>query len=138
MSCREIAATLSIATLTVRKHRCNILSKFDLHSTAQLVAFAIARLLQRGDAQDQKALSPLTVSQREVVECLAKGLTSKEIARCLNISPATVRKHRENAMKCVQVTRMAALMWHAVGIPPAAETGMIATVPVPVPVPPTC
>jgi DNA-binding CsgD family transcriptional regulator len=34
-----------------------------------------------------------------VVQLIVLGLTSKEIARRLAISPLTVRKHRENAMR---------------------------------------
>ncbi len=41
---------------------------------------------------------------------VADGLTSKEIARCLGISPLTVRKHRENAMRRLNVHGMAELM----------------------------
>ena len=41
------------------------------------------------------------------------GLTSKEIARKLRISPLTVRKHRENAMRKLDVHSMAELMQYA-------------------------
>jgi DNA-binding CsgD family transcriptional regulator len=46
----------------------------------------------------------------EVVRLVADGLTSKEIARRLRISPLTVRKHRENAMRRLGVHSMAELM----------------------------
>ena len=46
----------------------------------------------------------------EVVRLIATGLTSKEIARRLRISPLTVRKHRENAMRRLGVHSMAELM----------------------------
>lgn len=115
-SCRGIATLMGIAPFTVRKHRCNILSKFGLHSTAQLVAFAISTLQSYGDVRDRLALFRLSARERQVVALLAKGLTSKEIARCLNISPATVRKHRENAMKSIRVHEMASLMWQATGL----------------------
>lgn len=41
------------------------------------------------------------------------GLTSKEIARKLRISPLTVRKHRENAMRRLGTHSMAELMQFA-------------------------
>jgi DNA-binding CsgD family transcriptional regulator len=46
----------------------------------------------------------------EVVRLVCDGLTSKEIARRLRISPLTVRKHRENAMRTLAVHSMAELM----------------------------
>jgi DNA-binding CsgD family transcriptional regulator len=46
----------------------------------------------------------------EVVRLVADGLTSKEIARRLGISPLTVRKHRENAMRRLGTHSMAELM----------------------------
>lgn len=115
-SCRGIATLMGITPFTVRKHRSNILGKFGLHSTAQLVAFAISKLHPYGKVRDRLKLSPLSARERQVVALLTKGSTSKEIARCLNISPGTVRKHRENAMKSIRVQGMASLMRHAAGL----------------------
>ena len=112
---QQIATLMGIAVLTVRKHRCNMLGKLNLHSTAQLVAYAINTLRQQGIPHNAIQRSPLSERQQHVVELLAKGLTSKEIARHLGISPATVRKHREYAMKSLHVHGMAPLMWHALG-----------------------
>jgi len=46
----------------------------------------------------------------EIARLVGDGLTSKEIARRLRISPLTVRKHRENAMRKLGVHSMAELM----------------------------
>lgn len=40
-SAREIAEHFSISPLTVRKHRENLMRKLDLHSTAELTAYAV-------------------------------------------------------------------------------------------------
>lgn len=40
-SAREIAEQFSISPLTVRKHRQNLMRKLDLHSTAELAAYAV-------------------------------------------------------------------------------------------------
>lgn len=115
-SCREIGRLLGISPFTVRKHRGNILGKLGLHSTAQLVAFAIRSLQQDGDVMYRLALLRLSPRERQVVSLLAEGLTSKEIARRLNVSPATVRKHRESATKYLCASGMASLMRHVAGL----------------------
>lgn len=38
----------------------------------------------------------LTVREAEILDFIAHGLTSKQIARQLNISPYTVNTHRDN------------------------------------------
>lgn len=48
------------------------------------------------EPSDEELLSHLTPAERKVVELLGGGLTSKEIARSLSISPRTVQAHRRN------------------------------------------
>ncbi|NOT54154.1 MAG: response regulator transcription factor [Deltaproteobacteria bacterium] len=43
--------------------------------------------------------NPLTAKEREVVQLLSRGLSSKEIAAQLKLSPLTVDVHRKNIMK---------------------------------------
>ena len=38
---KQIASTLNISVCTINNHRKRICKKLDLHSTAQLVAFAV-------------------------------------------------------------------------------------------------
>ncbi|MFM0147264.1 LuxR family transcriptional regulator [Paraburkholderia sp. RL18-085-BIA-A] len=48
--------------------------------------------------------------ERLVLERLATGMTSKEIARALGISDRTVSKHRENIKRKVGVRDLAGLI----------------------------
>lgn len=48
-----------------------------------------------GDAQDNPPLSP---REKEILQFLAEGFTSKEIAEKLVISPSTVYSHRSNLL----------------------------------------
>ena len=50
----------------------------------------------------------------EVVQLLCEGLSSKEIARRLHLSPKTVENHRYNIYKKCRVDNIAALMRHAI------------------------
>ena len=105
LDCRGIAAAMDISVFTVRKHRGHILRKLNLQTTAQLTAFALASI--RSSAPMRYDLTP---REKEIVRFVTHGLTSKEIARRLRISPLTVRKHRENAMRNMGVHTMADLM----------------------------
>lgn len=109
-SCRQIAATLAISELTVRKHRANICAKLGLNSTAALIAHA-SRLPPHTPAPVDR--TPLTPREHDVLETLAMGLTSKQIARRLGISPRTAEKHRENCMRKLGARNTAELLAHS-------------------------
>jgi DNA-binding CsgD family transcriptional regulator len=58
----------------------------------------------------QAALSPLTEREQEILEWIARGKTSREIAAILVLSPYTVRKHVEHVLQKLDVsTRSAAV-----------------------------
>ncbi len=60
-------------------------------------------LLHLADVRDAESaetmalLAQLTVREREVLELATRGLTSREIADALNLSPRTIDTHRANA-----------------------------------------
>ena len=56
------------------------------------------------------AANPLRPRETQVVQFVMAGHSSKEIARQLKISPLTVRKHRENAMRKLAVHTMSELI----------------------------
>ncbi|MEA1648435.1 LuxR C-terminal-related transcriptional regulator [Nitrospirillum sp. BR 11164] len=92
----QIAAALGASELTIRKHRSNIMRKAGLASTAQLIAYASAAVAPVAPPPPL-AWDALGPREAEVVRYVAAGLTSKEIARLIDISPRTVQKHRERA-----------------------------------------
>lgn len=55
-------------------------------------------------------LSQLTQREREIVSMIADAQSSKEIARTLDLSVGTVRKHRENLMAKLDVHSVAELI----------------------------
>jgi len=74
-------------------------SKADLEAA---ITQAFERLSDHDLPFEQKAeaiklCATLTRREREVVQCLTKGLVNKEIARDMGISPRTVEVHRSNA-----------------------------------------
>lgn len=54
----------------------------------------------------------MSARQQGIAEHVARGLTSKQIARALAISPLTVRKHRRNIFAALSVHSVAELARH--------------------------
>jgi DNA-binding NarL/FixJ family response regulator len=55
-------------------------------------------------------MATLTPREREVIHCVAEGLTNREIAAELVVEPSTVRKHLEHVYEKLGVgSRTAAL-----------------------------
>lgn len=70
---------------------------------------------------DPEIYSKLSKREREVLKLLAEGRSHKDIASTLWISPATVKTHRNNIMKKLDVHNMADLVLYAV------KSGMVET-----------
>jgi len=60
------------------------------------------------------SLSPLTIREREVLQHIAEGLGSKEIAGQLHLSSRTVDTHRANIMKKIGVHKTSGLVRFAI------------------------
>lgn len=93
----------------------------------ELLRPSLIRILQAAQARrrmETGALSTLTGREREILEWIARGKTSREIAAILFVSPHTVRKHIEHVLEKLEVrTRSAAvarafpmLRWGAGGV----------------------
>ena len=57
---------------------------------------------------------PLSPREREVVQLIAEGLTTKEVASVLGISVKTAEAHRINSMRKLDVHETASLVRYAV------------------------
>ena len=77
----------------------------------------LARFLTRDIAPTSSSMpsaDELTAREREVLTLIAEGLTSREIASRLVISPKTVDRHRENIMAKLNLHNRAELVRFAV------------------------
>ncbi len=63
---------------------------------------------------DVQPASPLTTRQREVLQLIAEGHTSREIAQILAISLKTVESHRQSIMERLDLHDLASLVRYAV------------------------
>ncbi len=99
MSCQEISQALSISKTTAKTHRRNLMGKFKVHNAAQLLFKATELRLLEPKKSSDFYFSGITPREKQIMELLIEGKTSKSIARSLKISDLTVRKHRENLLK---------------------------------------
>jgi two-component system response regulator NreC len=82
-----------------------------LHAT--LARFLIHDVLQRADPETHTE-DMLSAREREVLTFTAEGMTSREIAQRLVISPKTVDRHRENIMAKLNLHSRAELVRYAI------------------------
>ena len=76
----------------------------------------------RHDTRAQGAAEPqLTPRQREVLTLVAKGLSTKEVARTLDLSIKTVDTHRSNLMNLLDIHDVTGLVRYAI------RTGLISS-----------
>jgi two-component system, NarL family, response regulator NreC len=70
------------------------------------------REIRNRGAEDSYEL--LTARERELLQLLAEGKTTKEIAAYLQLSPYTVDTHRSNLMRKLNINSLAELILYAV------------------------
>ena len=68
----------------------------------------------KGNGSPTFDLPKLTSRQREIVQLLAEGKSSKEVAVSLDISVKTVETHRSNIMRLLDYHSVAELVRYAV------------------------
>jgi DNA-binding NarL/FixJ family response regulator len=111
---RDIAAMLSIAFSTARKHRENLQRKLGLHKSVQLAVYYLERRPALAKATPSTlGLAPLSGRELEVLYLFAQGMSDKHVARQLAISDLTVRKHRANMQGKLAVSNICALLFEA-------------------------
>jgi len=76
--------------------------------------FVVDDLAYPGQADATTAFSLLTQREREVLQLLAEGKTTKQIALCLHISPKTVEAHRLRVMNKLEIDNVAQLTKYAI------------------------
>ena len=68
----------------------------------------------QGSGEEKTALERLTPRLREVLQLIAEGHTTKEIARILNTRPKTVENHRARLMQRLHIREVAGLVRYAI------------------------
>jgi PAS domain S-box-containing protein len=73
-------------------------------------------ILSFADISEVRPVTALTLRERQVIQGLVKGLTSKEIGRELDLSPRTIEEHRANLLSKFEVNNVAGLLAKLGGI----------------------
>ena len=63
-----------------------------------------------GNISQKGRISHITSREQEIIECICQGLSNKEIARRLTLSPHTVRKHLYAIFKKLNITNRSKLL----------------------------
>jgi DNA-binding NarL/FixJ family response regulator len=82
--------------------------------TSSVAEVVLNGYLHRGPELERPLKDRLTPREREVVQLLAEGKTSKEVASVLNLSVKTAETHRTNVMRKLNLHSVADLVRYAV------------------------
>jgi DNA-binding NarL/FixJ family response regulator len=78
------------------------------------IAGHLVGALARPEADRGSALAPLSGREREVLQLIGEGLSSKEIASALCVSTRTAEAHRANVMQKLNIHKVAGLVRFAI------------------------
>lgn len=86
----------------------------QVYISPSIAAVLVADYRARRDGADETAFSQLTTREREIVQLLAEGYSTKQISSQLRVSPKTVATHREHAMTKLNIDSIAQLTRYAI------------------------
>jgi DNA-binding NarL/FixJ family response regulator len=91
-----------------------VLQRHGTFFTSQVAELVLEGYLDPRRTAEPRCRNRLTPREREVVQLLAEGRTSKEVALALNLSVKTTETHRTNIMRKLDLHSVADLTLYAV------------------------
>jgi len=104
---------LKSASATELQTALDVVSRGDVYLSPS-VSTRVARAFGNADAAVPSPLDLLTSRQREILQLIAEGRSTKEIAFTLNISAKTVETHRAQIMERLDVRDVPGLVRFAI------------------------
>jgi DNA-binding NarL/FixJ family response regulator len=92
-----------------------VVSRGDVYLSPKISTQVVERYVQAGSAQPDP-LAGLTTRQREILQLVAEGKSSKEIASLLDLSVKTVESHRGQIMERLGVHDLTGLVRFAIRV----------------------
>ena len=86
------------------------ISRGETYLSPGVAASVVDAFLENTD----EAADPLTPRERQILQLVAEGNTTKEIARLLNVSFKTAESHRNHIMKKLDIHEVAGLVRYAI------------------------
>lgn len=75
---------------------------------------SVLNMVLRTDEERKNSMEQLTAREKEILVCVAQGLSNKEIAQSLNIAEKTVITHRTNFMRKLSLHNVREIVMFAV------------------------
>jgi two-component system response regulator NreC len=91
-----------------------VVSQGNVFLYPTLAKLLVKDFLQRAESGAAPPSEELTPREREVLTCIAEGMTNREIAETLVISAKTVDRHRENIMRKLNLHNRVELVKYAI------------------------
>ncbi len=82
--------------------------------SSEITGAVVDEYIHRRPDQDNSAYSVLTGREREVLQLIAEGMSTKKIAKELHLSVKTIEWHRSQLMKKVHLKSVAELVKYAI------------------------
>lgn len=91
-----------------------VVSQGNVFLYPTLAKLLVKDFLQRAESGAALPSEELTPREREILTCIAEGMTNREIAETLVISAKTVDRHRENIMRKLNLHNRVELVKYAI------------------------
>ena len=113
-----IGKGISVVALVSTFIDASVLSKYDdsisVYDDLEVISNKISSLQNIESDDDSDSQEALSQREKEIVVCVVKGMTNKEIAEQLYLSIHTVITHRRNISKKLQIHSAAGLTIYAI------------------------
>jgi two-component system response regulator NreC len=86
----------------------------QIYLSPKIADIVVRRFVSKSASTERSAFTELTKREREVLQLLAEGVSTKEIAGRLNLSVKTVETHRANIMGKLDIHTISELVKYAI------------------------
>lgn len=92
----------------------NSVQQDKFYLSPQITGVVVENILQSETSQESPKLLLLSSREREVLQMLAEGKSTKQIANDLHLSVKTIETHRQNVMNKLEIRNIATLIKFAI------------------------